>query len=163
VVLDPRVQTPQADLEKQFQLMSEINAKVSEVHETITQLRSLRTQLQALRRNHADNPQAKELLALADEIAKKLDPIEEPLIQRKAQSGQDLLNWPIRINNKLTALAGVVESADAAPTEQSYAVFRQLSEQAAPWLAKWREVQEKDVPALNARAKAIDLPAVVLK
>jgi photosystem II stability/assembly factor-like uncharacterized protein len=163
VVLDPRVQTSQADLEKQFQLMSVINAKVSEVHETITQLRSLRTQLQALRRSHADNPKAKELLAQADEISKKLDPIEEPLIQRKAQSGQDLLNWPIRINNKLTALAGVVESADAAPTEQSYAVFRQLSEQAAPWLAKWREVKEKNVPALNAEAKAMDLPAVVLK
>ena len=157
---DPRVQTSQADLQKQFDLLMQIRAKVTETHDAINQLRDVRTQIQALRKRHADNAKAKDLLAQAEALEKKLDPIEESLIQRKASSGQDLLNWPIMLNNKLTALAGIVESADTAPTEQSYEVFKYLVGQIDPVLAKWREVKEKDVPALNAAARRIELPAV---
>ena len=49
--------------------------------------------------------------------------MEEALYQTKNQSNQDPLNFPIRLNNKLASLAGVVDSADAAPTD---AVLRGL-------------------------------------
>jgi photosystem II stability/assembly factor-like uncharacterized protein len=160
VKLDSRVQTSPADLQKQFGLLMQIRAKVTETHDAINQLRDVRTQIQALRRRHADNAKAKDLLAQAEALEKKLDPIEEPLIQRKASSGQDLLNWPIMLNNKLTALAGIVESADTAPTEQSYEVFKYLAGQVDPLLAKWRQVREKDVASLNAAASKMELPAV---
>ena len=53
--------------------------------------------------------------------------VEEVLIQTKAKSGQDVLNFPVRLNNHLVALGGVVGSADSAPTQQSYEVFDMLS------------------------------------
>ena len=34
--------------------------------------------------------------------------VEEVLIQTKAKSGQDVLNFPVRLNNHLVALGGVV-------------------------------------------------------
>ena len=45
----------------------------------------------------------------------------------KLQSSQDPLNFPIKLNNKIAALQGVIESADVRPTEQTYSVFRTLS------------------------------------
>ncbi|MGI8546746.1 MAG: hypothetical protein ACR2M1_05340, partial [Gemmatimonadaceae bacterium] len=42
---------------------------------------------------------------------------------------EDPLNYPIRLNNKIAALAGVVGSADARPTDQSYTVFGLLTAQ----------------------------------
>jgi hypothetical protein len=45
----------------------------------------------------------------------------------KLQSSQDPLNFPIKLNNKIAALQGVIESADVRPTEQAYSVFRTLS------------------------------------
>ena len=54
--------------------------------------------------------------------------VEEALYQTKNQSNQDPLNYPIRLNNKLSALAGVVASADAAPTESSEAVFADVAQ-----------------------------------
>jgi len=36
------------------------------------------------------------------------------------------LNYPIRLNNKLAALAGVVASSEADPTDQSHAVYAEL-------------------------------------
>ncbi len=53
--------------------------------------------------------------------------MEEALIQTKAKSGQDVLNFPVRLNNDLVALSGVVGSAETAPTQQSYEVLTLLS------------------------------------
>ena len=66
----------------------------------------------------------------AKPLDKKMTPIEEALIQTKAKSGQDVLNFPVRLNNHLVALGGVVGSAETAPTQQSYEVFDMLSKAA---------------------------------
>ncbi len=162
IQLDPRVKTPAADIQKQFDLLMQIRGRANEVHDAINNMKDLRTQIQALRKRHEKNDKAKDLLAQADALEKKLAPIEQELYQTKAQSGQDLLNWPIQLNNKLLALAGVVESADTAPTQQSYDVFRYLTGKLDPVMTKWKEVRDKDVPALNKKARDVELPAVTL-
>ncbi len=53
--------------------------------------------------------------------------MEGEIYQYRNRSSQDPLNYPIRLNNKLAALQGIVESGDARPTDQSYAVFKDLS------------------------------------
>ena len=45
--------------------------------------------------------------------------VEDSLYQTKNRSGQDPLNYPIRLNNRIGALLGVVQSADGRPTQQS--------------------------------------------
>jgi photosystem II stability/assembly factor-like uncharacterized protein len=162
IQLDPRVKTPAAELQKQFDLLMQIRGRVNDVHDAINNMKDLRTQIQALRKRHEKNDKAKDLLAQADALEKTLTPIEQELYQTKAQSGQDLLNWPIQLNNKLLALAGVVESADTAPTQQSYDVFKYLTGKLEPVMAKWKEVRDKDVPALNKQAREAELPAVTL-
>jgi hypothetical protein len=42
----------------------------------------------------------------------------------KLQSSQDPLNFPIKLNNKIAALQGVIESADVEPTAQAAAAVR---------------------------------------
>ena len=55
-----------------------------------------------------------------------------------------------------------VESADAAPTQQSYAVFDELSRQLDAALAQWRQILNTDVPALNALIQKSNLPVIFL-
>lgn len=88
--------------------------------------------------------------------------VEEVLIQTKAKSGQDVLNYPIRLNNYLVALGGVVESADSAPTQVSYEVFDMLSKQLDEQLAKWKQILSTDVPAYNDLVKKQEVPAIIL-
>ena len=88
--------------------------------------------------------------------------VEEDLIQTKAKSGQDVLNFPVRLNNHLVALGGVVGSADTAPTQQSYEVFDMLSKELDAQLAKWKEIVASDVPAYNNLVKQQDVPAIML-
>ena len=43
-------------------------------------------------------------------LMKPLTAVEEEVYQMKNRSGQDPLNYPIKLNNKIAALTGVVEA-----------------------------------------------------
>jgi hypothetical protein len=73
-----------------------------------------------------------------------------------------VLNYPIRLNNYLVALGGVVESADSAPTQVSYEVFDMLSKQLDEQLAKWKQILGTDIPAFNEVVKKQEVPAIIL-
>ena len=61
---------------------------------------------------------------LSAPFATALAEVEDSLYQTKNRSGQDPLNYPIRLNNRIGALLGVVQSADGRPTQQTYDVYK---------------------------------------
>ena len=63
---------------------------------------------------------------LSPAARRTLDAVEAQLMQPKAKSRQDTLNFGVRLNNKLAALAGSVSSADAVPTAQAAALTKRL-------------------------------------
>ena len=70
------------------------------------------------------------------------------------------------MNNKIAALQGVVESSDARPTEQTYSVFRTLSNSLDEQLAKLDAAVKTRMPAVNQqlqRQKLDPLKAEPLK
>jgi hypothetical protein len=73
------------------------------------------------------------------------------------------LNFPIRLNNKLAALAGVVARSETPPTDQSYAVYDELAAQIDAQLQKLLQVMKTDVPAFNQLVRDANIPAVVVK
>jgi len=160
VALDPRVTTSQADLEKQLELRMKIRARLTEISDTVNQIRDLRAQLKELRKRLGNDAARKSLLATADELDKKMTPIEEELIQPKVKSSQDSLQYPLKVDGKLAVLAVVVESADTAPTQQSYELFNMLNQQVEAPLARWKEVIAKDLPALNEQMRKENVPLV---
>jgi photosystem II stability/assembly factor-like uncharacterized protein len=146
---DPRVGVSAADLEKQNELTLRIWGRVSAGHEAVNQIRSVRGQLDALKKRLGADAAAKPVLDAADALKKKMDAVEEKIIQPKSKSGEDPLNYPIQVADQLMALQGTVESSDAAPTAQSYVAFDELNGRLETQLAAWKEIQSKDLAALN--------------
>jgi hypothetical protein len=103
-------------------------------------------------------PEAKELLDLAKTIREKLTAIEETLVQTKIQSGQDPLNFPIKLNNKLAALTGVVGGADGPPTSQAQTVYADLTGRIDAELQKLDGVMKGEVAQFNAKYRELGLP-----
>ena len=164
IVPDPRLKITAEDLKRQFDLMQAIVGKVTQVHDAVRQMRDLRAQMTALNKRLKDekNPNAKALADAGAALDKKMTVVEEALIQTKAKSGQDVLNYPIRLNNLLVALGGIVSSADAAPTKQDYEMFDDLGRQADEQLAKWKEIVNTDLAAYNQLAREKTIPLVGL-
>jgi hypothetical protein len=73
------------------------------------------------------------------------------------------LNFPIRLNNKLAALLGVVSRSETPPTDQSYAVYAELAGLIDAQLQKLGQIMKTDVPAFNQQVRDANIPAVVVK
>ncbi len=157
---DPRIETSQADLEKQFDLALKIRDRVGAGNDAVNQIRSVRAQIDALKKRLNGNEKDKSIVSAADELNKKISAVEEQVIQPKSKSSEDPLNFPIMIVDQLMALGSAVENSETAPTAGSYAVFEELSKKLEEQLAKWKELQEKDLAALNAMIHKEEIPAV---
>jgi hypothetical protein len=157
---DPRLHVSEADLEKQYQFVTQVNGRISLGHQTINDIRGLRKQLQDLRDRLPKTPENKPVLDAADALDKKMTEVEEGLIQTKAKSGEDALNFPIRVMNQMVDLANVAQESDAAPTAQSYQVYEVLNKELDVQLAKWKEVQSTELVALNQKMREANVPGV---
>ena len=149
IARDPRVlrDVTDQDLREQFDLAMNIRNKVSQANDAVLLVRGIKAQIR-LRKEKLDAKQAAILKSL-DDLEQTLSAVEGEIYQVKLQSSQDPLNFPIKLNNKIAALQGVVESADMRPTEQTYSVFRTLSNGLDEQLSKLDAAVKTKLPAAN--------------
>jgi len=160
---DPPLPPPPADFARQLDLLLRIRDKLTETHDSIKQIREARRQIEQVTERVKDRPDARNLVEAAGALNKRLTAAEEELYQTKLRSGQDPLNYPIKLNNKLAALGGVVASADAAPTSQSFALYEELSGRIDAQLQTLRQILRTDLQAFNRLVREQNVPAVVVK
>lgn len=145
---DPRGNGSDSDLKAQFEFSRDISAAVTAANDAVVQIRYVRSQLEKAGAAH------KSLSQMAKRIGSALTKVEEALYQTQNRSGQDPLNYPVRLNNRLASLLGDVRSGNDRPTDQSYEIFAVLKS-ALENLQK--ELSNLFGPALerfNARLKA---------
>ena len=159
---DPRLAYTPDDYQKQYDLMSKVIGKLTQTHDAILEIRDIRKQLDDLSARLKD-PSHKELVDQAKAINAKLTAVEEVLIQTKIRAGQDALNYPIRLNNKLAALASTIDSYDGPPTAQSYDVYNDLSSHVDAQLAALAKIKSEDIAAFNKSYTDKNLPVIVTK
>jgi photosystem II stability/assembly factor-like uncharacterized protein len=136
IVRNPKIQATDADLLEQFTLAKAINDAVSRANDAVVRIREMKSEVEARGKAARDAKARTAAQALVD----KLTDLEGDLYQYRNRSSQDPLNYPIRLNNKLAALQSIVESGDARPTDQAYAVFKELSARLDRDLARLDEV-----------------------
>jgi photosystem II stability/assembly factor-like uncharacterized protein len=138
VLADPRYESNQEDLEAQNRFLIAVRDKLTETHQTIKLIRAYRSELDSLEKKPAN----------LEKIKAEMQEIEETLYQTQNRSGQDPLNFPIRLNNKLAHLSSVVGNGDFKPTDQSEAVRKELTEQIDAQLARFRKLEREQISRL---------------
>ncbi len=135
---NPRLtEVSQADFESQFKLVTIIKAKLDTTHKTINRIREVRAEIKEITAEAKDN---KELQEKAKKMLDAMSEIENALVQTKAESGQDVLNFQIKLNNKLASLSSTVETGYGKPTKQQYAVYEELAAQVDVQLERLKKI-----------------------
>jgi DNA repair exonuclease SbcCD ATPase subunit len=160
--LDPRVNVSQADLEQQFNLLIQTRDELSRVYDTVNQIQDVRSQLSGLKRRLPENAGAKTITAAADELEKKLVAVREDLINLTISANEDSLAYPPQLDAKLAYLAMDVGTADSAPTEAEQQQFEKLKRQSGELLARWEDLQRRDLAAFQKLAAEGSLSTVVV-
>ncbi len=155
IVKDPRSSATQGELEAQFRLLVEIRDKLSEAHGAVNRLRDLRRQLQEWERRLEGSASAAGFKAAAAGVNEKLAEVEEELIQTRVRVWRENIAYPVKLNARLAALAGVVGSAEAGPTRQSYQVFEVLAGRVDEARRRLEEVERSDVAGLNRMIEGV--------
>jgi hypothetical protein len=109
---DPRVPATQPDLDEQFAVRTRLRDLLDRDHKAVNRLREARK-----------DPRT------TAATKRTLDAIEGQLMQPKAKSRQDTLNFGVRLNHRIAALIGSIGSADAAPTRQAVELAKQLEDE----------------------------------
>ncbi len=136
ILADPRNGLTQDEMQDQFDFIKSVNDKVSEAHEAIIEIRGIKKQMNGFSKRFEKGDTIKIELEKIDSL---LSDIEKSLYQTKNKSGQDPLNYPIRLTNKLAHLNSLSQFGDHPPTNQMIEVRNGLTGQIDGLLDQYNE------------------------
>ncbi|MGM5469236.1 VPS10 domain-containing protein [Flavobacteriaceae bacterium LMO-SS05] len=149
ILADPRAESTLADMQKQFDFIKDVNKTMDNAHKSIKKIRNIKEQLSVFETQYKDNESVKELLEKSKTLKEEFTKIEEALYQTQNRSGQDPLNFPIRLTNKLGHLNALVGMGDFAPTEQDIAVKDELTQKIKGQLDAFNTLVTDEISAFN--------------
>jgi hypothetical protein len=152
VKIDPRVKTPAAGLQKQFDLSMQCYEDMLKAHEAAEQLRKLRGQLKDL----AGKGSVADAVARLDAKAAAFD-----APAGKKANGASTPSMP-RLAAELAGLLERLQEADATPKATVVAACTQARESLGKLLGQWEELKSRDVMELNDQLRRAKLPPVLL-
>jgi photosystem II stability/assembly factor-like uncharacterized protein len=153
---DPRSTATDADLVAQHDFLIRIRDQVTRANDAVRTIRNVKYQL-GQRRSALTGDAATVASAFID----SLSAVEGEIYQVKNQSGQDPLNYPIKLNNQIAALSGFVASGDRRPPPQALEVYNTLIPQLDREMARLQRAMTTQLPRVNTALKAAGQAEIV--
>ena len=156
VKMDPRVAAARHELQSSLELQLKISALLGKNFDGYQQTKELRARLAELMRRPKEDPLAVAASALDGKVA-ALAGEATPILETPKRASF------MAVNDTLTALMALVDGADFAPSEESFAAYRRICKGLNEALAAWQELKNKDAAALNTllgKSNLTELPSV---
>ncbi len=163
IIADPRSESSLNDLKMQFEFIQDINKTIDEAHKSIKKIRKITVDLEKFQEQYKDDERVNELVEKAKFMIEEFSKIENVLYQIKNKSGQDPLNFPIKLTNKLGHLNSLVKMGDFAPTDQDIIVKNELSEAILKQLVNFNKLIDNDIKVFNTSFNQLNLNYLFLK
>ena len=143
-----------ADLHAQYQFGRMVRDKATEANNAVIDIRRVKAQLtdRLTRSNDAT------LKSTGATLETNASDVEDDVYQVKNQSGQDPLNFPIKVNNRLANLLSMAERGDGRPTTNMPEIYGILEKELKGYADRLKEVWAKDLLAVNRALARLNLP-----
>jgi photosystem II stability/assembly factor-like uncharacterized protein len=157
IVSNPNSETDVAGMQKQFDFITDINETVDNAHKSIKKIRAINKQLTSFQKQYKDDDRVEELKEKAKKLSEDFSEIEKALYQTQNKSGQDPLNFPIKLTNKLGHLNSLVGMGDFPPTKQDIAVKDELTQKINSELEKFNALVSDEIKMFNSEFNSLNL------
>jgi len=156
IVRNPRLPVTDADLRAQYAFSRKVRDRATQANHDVIEVRRVKAQLDDRYTRSTDAV----LRAAGDTLASHASVVEEKIYQVRNRSGQDPLNFPIRVNNRLSTLLSMAEQGDGRPTNNMPEIFGILSTELTGYERQLQQVWSTDLPRVNAELARVGLPPV---
>jgi hypothetical protein len=165
ILADPRSPVPPEQLRQNFEFALAARAALDRLVDDIEEVRAIDAQTADIKQRTAANPAAKELQAAADAVLKLCDALEHRMHNPEAEVAYDVLagrQGGAKLYSQIAPLFTDIQNSDYAPTQGQ---LSQMEENLADLKAVEAELgtlRNGDLARLEAQAKALALPRVIL-
>ena len=151
---NPWLTATDADLRAQYAFSRRVRDRASVANASVIEIRRVKDQLDHRLAASKDGA----LAARATSLRARASAIEELIYQVRNQSGQDPLNFPIRVNNRLANLLSMAERGDGRPTSNLPEIYNILSTELAGYEARLAQVWKTELADTNTELARLGLP-----
>jgi len=164
VVRDPRVSLSEADIQAQDAFTTEMRDDLNAIERLVSQLRTVRGQIAARRSLLEARADARDLVALGERVAVRCDALEGQLHNPKAEVTYDILaqRGGAQLYSRLAPLVAFADEGDGPPTQGMRQVYDDLAAELTKLTGEFHSFLAGDLAKLNAMAKELDLPVVIV-
>lgn len=162
ILPDPNYKATEAEYDEQVSFLLAARDKFSAIMKALRNIKDIRQQMTDFTtRNGKEIP--KEVKQQIDTINKQLTVVEESLHQTKAKSGQDVLNFPIQLDDKLASVYNAASVGYASPSKQVKEAYAELAAKIDEQLAKLKKIMNDDLGKLNQLIHEKSIPLIGVK
>jgi hypothetical protein len=140
--MDPRVGYSRSDLQSSLDLQLKISAALTRNFNAYQQVKDLRARLAELKKRNETDPIAKPAAALDSKLG-ALEGEATPILEEPKNASFSA------VNDSLTALMALVDGADFAPSEESFAAYQRVCTGLNATLASWQDIKTKELPSFG--------------
>jgi photosystem II stability/assembly factor-like uncharacterized protein len=156
IKIDPRVKTPAAGLQAQFNLSNDLYTQLLSLSPAMEQAGDLRKQLKDLQ-SKANG----DTLAAVKALDQKVQTLMGGGGCRPGPGAEAPTLGGLR--TRYLTLFGVLQEADVMPSTQVTGAVADLQKQLPPVMERWKELKSQDLAALNKQLKGANLPEIKLQ
>ena len=142
-----------ADLQAQYEFGRRIRDKVNEANAAVIAIRRVKAQL-ADRLEESDGARLAEAGGV---LTTNASDVEANIYQVRNRSGQDPLNFPIKVNNRLANLLSMSERGDGRPMNNMEEIFQIMVDELRGYAIRLEEVWATDLDAVNRELERLGL------
>ncbi len=170
VLPDPKSPGTQQTIEAQVAFSRDVLAEIDEVARMGNALESMRKQSQDLMATLAQDPQKAALLQSVKTFESSMSTVEAKMIDlRNTGRSEDAFRQPVQLYERISWMLGQMVGTpgggsgggDLGPTDQQVAVNSGFKQDLAAIAAEYKQITDKDLPAMNALLKQNGIAVVI--
>jgi hypothetical protein len=160
VLPNPNISANDNDWNEQQQILSTIVSSISEMHQQVNDLRKVKKQLSHHTEIFKGVKSAENILGEAKKLIKDIDTWESTIVEGRIQNGQDVINWPSKLNVEFFNIKGLADAPDPKITQ---GIKNRLADLQSQWNAEKIKLTsiKKSIAAYNALYKSQQLEAIM--
>ncbi|MEI6668946.1 MAG: glycosyl hydrolase [Acidobacteriota bacterium] len=159
---NPAVKASPEDLVAQANFLKSVRDDLTTIHGAIRRIKDVNAQTTGLMKRATALGKGGPLKEGTDRLMGRLNAIADELYNPKLKTNQDSLNYLPKLDFQFAGLAGVADTADAAPTSGIAARYRDLKSQLTDVMQRLQRIVDTDLSEVNKAIVAAGIPPIAL-